>query len=284
MAEGFTKLHRSILTSSVWSEDYATRLVWVTMLAEADADGFVEAAIPGLARIANVTLEECEKAVERLQSPDPYSRTKDHEGRRIEPVDGGWVLLTYRKHRERASKEDRRQKAAERQRRKREREREAPSPEEPPPSRPKRDTGVTGRDGSRDGHGESRMSRQAEAEAEAEEDCSSARAVDEPEPEPPPDLTDAGLVDELCEAWAYYRPRTALPRSYLLDPMAQWVRETLIAIREQSRVDGRSPRSNCGRLLEWWFEHEFWGRQAGNLRKLAEVAPDAFADLEQSAA
>ena len=94
------KLYGSILDSSVWSEDPYTRLVWITMLAMADADGFVEAAVPGLARRANVPLDACEAALVRLQAPDPYSKSPDHEGRRIEPAERGWNILNYTAYRE----------------------------------------------------------------------------------------------------------------------------------------------------------------------------------------
>ena len=96
----FVKLYGSILDSSVWSEDPFTRIVWITMLTMADAEGFVEAAVPGLARRANVPLEACETALERLQSPDPYSKSPEHDGRRIEKVDRGWEILNYKAYRE----------------------------------------------------------------------------------------------------------------------------------------------------------------------------------------
>jgi hypothetical protein len=50
-------------------------------------------------------------------APDPDSRTPDHEGRRIEAIDGGWMLLNHGKFREIISLDQRREKAAERQRR-----------------------------------------------------------------------------------------------------------------------------------------------------------------------
>ena len=89
---GFTKLFSSILTSSVWQEDDKTRLLWITMLASADADGRVEAAIPGMAMLARISIAECEHGLEVLLSPDEYSRTTEHEGRRIEAIDGGWLV------------------------------------------------------------------------------------------------------------------------------------------------------------------------------------------------
>jgi len=69
------------------------------MLAMADQHGRVWASIPGLANIARVSLDACETALEELQSPDKYSRTTAHEGRRIEPIDGGWRLLNHAKYR-----------------------------------------------------------------------------------------------------------------------------------------------------------------------------------------
>ncbi len=124
---GFTKLFNSILDSTVWSLPGDTRLVWITMLASADMHGVVEASIPGLARRAAVALEACEVALATLLAPDKYSRTPDHEGRRIEAVDGGWRLLNHAKYREKMSPQDIRKKNAERQARYRKRDRNGTS-------------------------------------------------------------------------------------------------------------------------------------------------------------
>lgn len=69
------------------------------MLAMADRKGRVWASLPGLANRARVTLEEAETAITLFLSPDKYSRTTDNEGRRIEPIDGGWRLLNHEKYR-----------------------------------------------------------------------------------------------------------------------------------------------------------------------------------------
>lgn len=106
---GFTKLFSSIVTSSVWSEDMPTRIVWVTMLALANRDGVVEAALPGLANAARVSLKECEAALRKFTLPDPYSRTSANQGRRIERVEGGWRLLNYGFYRKKLSAEERRE-------------------------------------------------------------------------------------------------------------------------------------------------------------------------------
>lgn len=106
---GYTKLFTDILTSTIWGEDDKTRIVWITMLALRDRNHKVSASIPGLARQANVDLESCEAAVRKLESPDPYSRSKEHEGRRIEAVDGGWMILNGEKYRSKMNDDERRE-------------------------------------------------------------------------------------------------------------------------------------------------------------------------------
>ena len=105
---GFTKLFSGLVYSTVWREEMHVKVVWITMLALADRDGFVAASLPGLADAARVSLEQCEDALTRLMAPDPHSRTKLYEGRRIEVSDGGWKLLNYLKYRELRSKDERR--------------------------------------------------------------------------------------------------------------------------------------------------------------------------------
>jgi hypothetical protein len=113
---GYTKLFSSILDSTVWQESKETRLVWVTLLAMKNRYQIVEASVPGLAKRAGVSLEECEDALKRLREPDPYSRTKQHEGRRIEPVEGGWLIINGERYRDCMSEEERRASKAKWQR------------------------------------------------------------------------------------------------------------------------------------------------------------------------
>lgn len=105
----FTKLFSSILDSTIWQEPKETKIVWITMLAMADRNGEVHASIPGLANRACITIPECETALTCLLSPDPYSRTKEYEGRRIGEIDGGWELLNHAKYRSLLSAEERRE-------------------------------------------------------------------------------------------------------------------------------------------------------------------------------
>lgn len=122
----YTKLFSSLLTSTVWSEPSHVRIVWITMLTLANRHGEVEATIPGLARLASVSLEEAQEAVSVFLAPDPFSRTKDNDGRRVEEMDGGWIILNHAKYRAKASKEDQKSKNAARQQRFRERQKGGP--------------------------------------------------------------------------------------------------------------------------------------------------------------
>lgn len=80
------------------------------MLAMADKNGVVEASIPGLADFARVETKDCESALEELSAPDPYSRTSDYDGRRVESIDGvGWKLLNFPKYRLKLNDDERRE-------------------------------------------------------------------------------------------------------------------------------------------------------------------------------
>ena len=106
---GYTKLFSSIVASTIWDEDPSTRLVWITMLAISNADGTVDGSVPGLAHLARVAIPETEAALKKLLAPDPYSRSKEHDGRRIKEVDGGWLILNRAKYREKMNADERRE-------------------------------------------------------------------------------------------------------------------------------------------------------------------------------
>jgi len=145
-------LFNSILASTIWRSDDKTRIVWITLLAMADKDGVAEGSVPGLADLARVSIEDCESALAELMAPDKYSRTTEFEGRRIEAVDGGWLLLNHAKYRAKMSEDDIREKNRQRQAKWRE----------------KHKSNVDSNAESQDvtsGNAESRQSRHTEAEA-----------------------------------------------------------------------------------------------------------------------
>ena len=106
---GYTKLFNSILASTIWRADNVTRIVWITLLAMADRHGIAEGSIPGIADLARVSVKECRKAIGILAAPDEDSRSKEHAGRRIAAIDGGFQILNHAKYRARLSADERRE-------------------------------------------------------------------------------------------------------------------------------------------------------------------------------
>jgi hypothetical protein len=101
----YNKLFSKILDSSIWLETDSTRIVWVTLLATMDEDGFCAfACAENVANRARVSSEAAEAALKALESPDPNSGDSEHEGRRIERVPGGWFVLNGPKYREIAAR------------------------------------------------------------------------------------------------------------------------------------------------------------------------------------
>lgn len=101
----YNKLFTKILDSSIWLESHHIVRVWFTCIASMDEDGFCQyASVPNLAHRARVTLAEATEAVACLEGPDPHSSDPDHEGRRMERVPGGWIVLNAHKYREMATR------------------------------------------------------------------------------------------------------------------------------------------------------------------------------------
>ena len=114
----YNKLFTKILDSSIWLTSTPTRIVWMTFLAAMDEKGFARfAAVGNLAHRARVTLDEARTALDTLEGPDPESSDPENEGRRIERVPGGWVVLNAGKHRELITRAIQQAQTAERVRR-----------------------------------------------------------------------------------------------------------------------------------------------------------------------
>jgi hypothetical protein len=97
----YNKLFTKILDSSIWLEPSGTRIIWLTMIAAMDENGFVQfASVANLAHRARIELAEAQAAVDCLEGPDANSSDPEHEGRRIERVPGGWMILNAEKYRE----------------------------------------------------------------------------------------------------------------------------------------------------------------------------------------
>lgn len=111
----YSKLFTKILDSSIWLEPHPTRIVWLTLLAVMDEDGMCQfASVVNLARRAIVTTEEASAALMVLESPDPHSSDPENDGRRVERVPGGWIVLNATKYKSIVSGSESRRLARER--------------------------------------------------------------------------------------------------------------------------------------------------------------------------
>ncbi|MCI0564875.1 MAG: hypothetical protein MN733_40935 [Nitrososphaera sp.] len=105
---GYTKLFSEIVTSTIWQEPNDCRVLWITMLALKDEENICRATLPALAKICNLTIEQTEAYLQKFQEPDKYSRSQAFEGKRIELVDGGWLILNGQKYRDMLRAKERR--------------------------------------------------------------------------------------------------------------------------------------------------------------------------------
>ena len=77
------------------------------MLARMGPDSMVRASVGGLAHLARMSREDCEKSLKILMSPDPDSRSSVKEGRRIERREGGFHIINGDYYRELQGREGR---------------------------------------------------------------------------------------------------------------------------------------------------------------------------------
>jgi len=108
MTKGYTKLFSDIVTSTIWQEPNDCRVLWITMLALKDEANICRATVPALAKMCNITNEQCEEYLTKFQEPDRYSRSVEFEGRRIEEVEGGYFILNGQKYRDMLRGQERR--------------------------------------------------------------------------------------------------------------------------------------------------------------------------------
>lgn len=99
----YAKIYSQIFDSSI-AEDYEVRHVFEDLLKLCDPEGVVDMTITAISRRTNVPLEKVERGIAELMKPDPESRTPEHEGRRLLPLDErrnwGWVIVNYKDYRD----------------------------------------------------------------------------------------------------------------------------------------------------------------------------------------
>src|SRR5271156_1687376 len=96
----YNKIFTKILDSSIWLAPDPHRLVWITLIAAMDKDGLAQfACVENVAARARVRPEDAQSAITSFESPDPKSGDPEFEGRRIERVAGGGLVLNAEKYR-----------------------------------------------------------------------------------------------------------------------------------------------------------------------------------------
>lgn len=107
----FAKVFTQIFDSSI-AEDWKVRHVFEDLLKLADPDGVVDMTAEAIARRTNMPLDMVQSGIEKLSAPDATSRSKEHEGRRIVPLDPGrgwgWIIVNYQHYRTLRDEEARR--------------------------------------------------------------------------------------------------------------------------------------------------------------------------------
>lgn len=99
-------------------------LVFSNMIAHADKDGYVDKHWRAIAEECGLSVDEVKAACQKLEAPDPESRSAEADGARIIRVDDhrawGWRITNYAKYRAIRSEEDRRIQNRDAKRRERE--------------------------------------------------------------------------------------------------------------------------------------------------------------------
>lgn len=105
-ARTWTPIRRALIESSIWGESPEVCKLWVTLLLIADEPGRagdVDMPLEILAARARLPVPVTKRCLATLMAPDPDSRSRECEGRRVAPIDPartwGWRLLNWERHR-----------------------------------------------------------------------------------------------------------------------------------------------------------------------------------------
>lgn len=132
----WSPLWSGIVMSSLWDEDDYVIKIFITMLALKDSDHICRSSVYQLHKVTGKSQEQVMEALKILSSPD--QRRQDHqefEGRRIEAVEEGWLILNGEKYRAKVKQEMKRSRDRKAQQKFRDKQKLAEQyPVSPPPS------------------------------------------------------------------------------------------------------------------------------------------------------
>lgn len=83
--------------------------VWLCLLALADKNGHIDMTVPYISAVTGIPVDVLTDCIGRFTSPDPHSRTKSDDGRRLSRLDPnrdwGWHVINHGLYREKARKQ-----------------------------------------------------------------------------------------------------------------------------------------------------------------------------------
>jgi len=93
-------------------EDWRALVTFQQMIILSDSQGTIDITPRALSRRTGIPIEHIEAGIHVLESPDPYSRSPEEEGRRIVRLDShrdwGWKIVNHSSYRNMKDHEDRR--------------------------------------------------------------------------------------------------------------------------------------------------------------------------------
>ena len=119
----YGKIFESIYYGSLHG-DWQTMVVFQQLIVLADRDGVVDRTPAAISAVTGIPQEIIEAGIQKLEQPDPMSRTPGDNGRRLRLLDShrtwGWEIVNHAYYRDLSSAEDRRAKDREKKRKQRE--------------------------------------------------------------------------------------------------------------------------------------------------------------------
>jgi hypothetical protein len=109
---GFSKIFSTMWGGSLYGH-FEASAVFMVLLSLCDRDGTIDMTPEAIAGHTGWPLDLIRTGIAELAAPDPRSRTKGHEGRRILPLDEhrdwGWRITNYQKYRDEMRSAERRE-------------------------------------------------------------------------------------------------------------------------------------------------------------------------------
>jgi hypothetical protein len=105
MSAGFTMVYGSIYDGSLMGQ-WPAAPVFATLLPLADKNGNIDLRPELIAFKTGWPIELLREGIEQLMQPDPQSRSKEKDGRRLQPLDPdrpwGWQVVNHKFYREKS--------------------------------------------------------------------------------------------------------------------------------------------------------------------------------------